>query len=197
MHFLVISSVRQIGTWYAQAIFPFLYLPIVFLYDRAQKTGGAKLKKISLIVLCIVFLDNASRYLYWYPYAHFDGAQYGRKNIGWNKAGMISFEAFPQIISFFQSLESTGYYIINIQMSYVPTYNNWAMRLLSSTSRSLQINNINLVESPLDQGGTYNYILSSPIFNPETESKIGSLGYKIIKVISLKGVDIVSIWGPR
>ncbi len=194
VQFIVISSVRFVVTWYPLAIFPFLYLPIVFFYDQAQKEGSARIKKISLIILFVIFLDNAGRYFYWYPYAHFDGGQYGKEHIGWNKSAMVSFEWFPQITSFFQSLEPSKEYTVNVQVIYVPNYNSWTVQLLRNELRSIEKNNISLIESPPDQNTNCNFVLSSPIGNPELEGKLESLGYKKIKMISLKKIDIISIW---
>ena len=194
VHFIVISSVGFVVTWYPLAIFPFLYLPIVFFFEAAQKKGSAGIKKIAWAVLLVIFLDNAGRYFYWYPYAHFDGGQYGKEHIGWNKSSMVSFEVFPQVVSFLQSLEPSKEYTVNTQIIYVPRYNHWIFLLLGEELRSIKRNNILLVKEPPGQNIRYNFVISSPVYNPELEGKLESLGYEKIKTISLKKIDIISIW---
>lgn len=197
VHFSVISSVGFIVTWYPLAIFPFLYLPIVFFYDGSQKKSNSKLIKISLIIFYIILLDNVTRYYYWFPYAHFDGGQYGKRHVGWNKSAMVSFEWFPQVFSFFQSFTPSQTYTINVQICYVPTYNSWVVRLLKRELNVLGKDNILLVEEAPGENSRSNYIFSSPIYNPELEDKLGPLGYQRIKMISLKGIDMISIWSPK
>lgn len=195
IHFLVIANVRHIVTWYPIAIFPFLYLPLVEMWQLAKKRNHKKITLAALLCVFLVIADNGYRYWKWYPYAHFDGAQYGKKFIGWNKAGFVSLEIIPAIYHHFSNLDTEKTTPVNIQAVYVQFYNEWISRLCSYYFHQHKKNHKFKFFSGADLAQPFDYLISSPIYNPKLEERLMALKeFKKLKVLSLKEIDLVTIW---
>lgn len=195
-HMTVISIVKYRCAWYPLAIFGFLYLiPITFL-NHALKVKQYK-KIVLALVLCFgILADNAVRYFYWYPYAHLDGAQYGRSHIGWNKAGMVTWEVMPQttdyVIGYYKSAGKPIQ--INVQVIYVRKFNLWFIHLFNRDLLRKGALEITLTERTISLDTQSELILTSPVYDLENEDHLLKNGYKLLKVFSVKKIPIISIW---
>jgi len=98
VHFCVITSVKHKGFWYPLAIFPFLYLPFVWMWNEAENARSPRKIIAAAFCILVVLLDNGYRYIRWFPYTHLDGAQYGNYFIGWNKPAGVTYEAMPALL---------------------------------------------------------------------------------------------------
>ena len=198
IHFIVISMTKHKVTWYPLAIFPFLYLPTVWLWNYALKKNSKILRIAVALFFIIIFVDNGSRYIRWFPYGHFDGAQYGREYIGWNRAGFVSYEIFPQLLEAISSYQDAEKKItFSCQVSDVPLYNKWVATLLQHELNKSEHNAVSIVAEPLvmDVKDEAYYVLTSPIYYPGIEPVVDQMGKKKIEMLSIKGVHIISIWG--
>ncbi|HDZ79304.1 MAG TPA: hypothetical protein ENH39_08390 [Gammaproteobacteria bacterium] len=196
VHFIIISLVKHKVTWYPLAIFPFLYLPIVWLWVHAIQVQSKKLLIVAMAVFVVTIADNVYRYAYWFPYAHFDGAQYGRAHIGWNKSALVTYEVLPLLEKFFSRIrvkDNSKQLTVNIAVTRVPQYNRWMNEMLSSMYAStypyIRFESIPNITDP-----RYEILLSSPIYNRELEQELRSRGYKRNVKLAVKGIPVITAW---
>jgi len=202
VHFVVISVVKFRVTWYPLAIFPFLYLPFVWMWLEGKRRKSAKIIIMALVCMCVVFLDNGYRYVKWYPYGHFDGAQYGREHIGWTKSAMVSFEALPFLYAYMSELERREFGLsvsekisVNCQVSYAPQANRYLMDVLSGYFRMIRNDDrFEFLAEKTDGVGESPLLLTSAVYNPTFEEGLLASEYTMLKMISVKGIDIFSLW---
>ena len=197
IHFTVISLVKHKVTWYPLAIFPFLYLPLVWLYNFVSEHKSRPLDALIAVCFSLILVDNGWRYFRWFPYGHFDGAQYGREYIGWNRAGFISFEIMPELFTYLSSLGRESEDLrVNCQVISVPMYNQWTAILLGETFRRRGKTQFRFSGESWDDSAQaqYNYILTSPVYYPEFEEELRKYGRTKIKTLGLKSIDILSVW---
>jgi len=193
---VVISAVRHKVTWYPLAIFPLLYLPFAWLAVDALRSKSRRLLALALLTLVIVAGDNLWRYAHWYPYGHFDGAQYGNEYIGWNRAGLVSFEVLPLLDRFLARLrvpEGREVRVSN-QVIAIPRYRDWLTRMLASRYATVYPD-LKFSGTMETDGDTVDLILTSPVYNPELEQRLQRSEFKRLTVLTLKKIHIVSIWG--
>ncbi len=194
IHFLIISAVRHKVTWYPLAIFPFLYLPLIWLWSFADKQHLRGLAVASMLCIALIVGDNCARYFYWFPYGHFDGAQFGREYIGWNRAGLISFEVNPQLIDYLNSQKVPRRAIVNCQVVDVPFYNSWFRILLQRNYAREGGKRYTFTGGIWDSKTAFDYLLTSPIYYPEFEESLGQFDAVKVKTLAIKGIDILSVW---
>jgi len=198
VQFIAISLVGFKVAWYPLAIFPFLYLPLVFLWELAVRKHSKKLLLVSLLFLSIVFIDNAARYFYWFPYGHFDGAQYGREYIGWNRAGFITFEIFPEVIKSLDTISSqrdpNGPVFIGCHVVNVPRYNQAVAYYLRNYYPSKNGYNYFFTAQGFDPNDQVDYLLTSPVYYPEFEETLKGRNFIMLSTLLIKGIPIASIW---
>ncbi|MCK4541761.1 MAG: hypothetical protein KAU17_05945, partial [Spirochaetales bacterium] len=194
IHFLIISAVKHKVTWYPLAIFPFLYLPLIWLWSFADKQHLRGLAVTSILCIALIVGDNCARYFYWFPYGHFDGAQFGREYIGWNRAGFISFEVNPQLIDYLNSQKVPGRAIVNCQVVDVPFYNNWFRILIQRDYTREGGKRYAFTSGIWDSKTEFDFLLTSPIYYPEFEESLGQFDAVKVKTLAIKGIDILSVW---
>ncbi|MFC1591872.1 hypothetical protein ACFL43_05065 [Thermodesulfobacteriota bacterium] len=196
IHFVVISIVKHKVCWYPLAIFPLLYLPGAWLWSVAAKNSLKKFCAVCVLFFAVVAADNSLRYFRWFPYGHFDGAQYGREYIGWNRAGLISYEILPQLFEFLVSRGETGKVSINCQVVNVPLYNRWVSRLLQHHFSGRGQVQFSFNSRPVNRVAVTrnDYFLTSPVYYPEFETTLHRRGIEKITTLGIKEIDIVSVW---
>ena len=194
IHVIAITLVKHKVTWYPLAVFPFLYLPLVALGLEAKKRAQPALRILFLCAAVIVLSDNAYRYARWYPYGHFDGAQYGREYIGWNRAGFISFEVIPPLTDFLISRKNTDDTRVNCQVVEVRFYNSWFRILLEREYSGRGGTGMKFFSKTPEIRNIYDYYLSSPIYYPQFEETLEKKGLDRLKMFTIKGIDLLSVW---
>ncbi|MDH3378553.1 MAG: glycosyltransferase family 39 protein [Gammaproteobacteria bacterium] len=195
IHFITISVVQHRVVWYPMAIFPFLYLPWVWIWDRCTRERSRSLLVAAATAFFIVAGDNLWRYVRWYPYGHFDGAQYGREYIGWNRAGLISFEVLPVLDKFLARIRppSDRPVFINSQLIYVPSYNTWITNMLVTRYAS-QFPHLKFAAVPLSNQRLGDIVLSSPIYNPDINATLRESQFQPAATLGVKGIEIITVW---
>ena len=196
IHFIAISIVKHKVCWYPLAIFPFLYLPLAWLWGFASKNNLKKVSAVCVVLFVCIVADNSIRYVRWFPYGHFDGAQYGREYVGWNRAGFVSYEIVPQLFTFLASRNDPRPVSINCQFVNVPLYNRWAAKLLQHHFAGRGQGHISFYSRPFSRSAAdhFDYVLSSPVYYPEFEALLSTDRIKKIATLGIKGIDIISIW---
>jgi hypothetical protein len=197
IHFAVISVTRHKVTWYPLAIFPFLYLPGVRLFWVADRQGLRRLKAAVLLCLAVVAGDNAARYLRWFPYGHFDGAQYGREQIGWNRAGFITFEVQPDLLAYLNSRHIPYRAVVHCRVVDVPFYNTWFRILLERRYAAEGGLRYRFTSSDWRPGAAFDYLLTSPVYYPEFEAALNPERFRRIETFVIKGIPVLSVWTRR
>ncbi len=207
IYILVTSIIKHTVVWYGLPVMIFLYLPFVWLYDGALKTGRNRLTTVALFCLVIVIGDNMSRYISWFPYGQFDGAQYGRQFIRWDKPGFVSFEALPYVYRHLAEAEKStpADRRITVASNTIPLtgFNGWVTILLNEYANEVKDDPrfryiaVRNDQMPV-QEREYDYILTSPLYNPESERTLrSSRSYSLEKIIRLKNLPVLSIWGRK
>lgn len=198
VHFSIISLVHFKGPWYPLAIFPFLYLPFVWMWLRVEQNGSKTEIIFALICLFLVAGDNLYRYIKWYPYGHLDGAQYGKKFIGWDKPGYVTFEAMPLVYSALsRSLPLKSSVRVNCQFTPVMRFNRYSTSTLRDYFRSKKDDKhfdffVGAEEDDTD------LLLTSPLFHPSFNEKLAQdKQYERLSTITIKGLEMVSIWRKK
>jgi hypothetical protein len=193
IHFSIISLTRHKVTWYPLAVFPFLYLPLVRLFWTAERSGSRRLKTAVLLCLALIVADNAGRYLYWFPYGHFDGAQYGREQIGWNRAGFITFEVQPDLLAYLDTLTAPEGAQVHCRVVDVPFYNTW-FRMLLERRYAADGGTRYRFTSPPGGEESFDYLLTSPVYYPEFEEALDPGQVRKIETFVIKGIPVLSVW---
>jgi hypothetical protein len=197
IHMIVVSLTKHKVTWYPLAIFPFLYLPVVWLWSQASAHRMKRLALVTALGFAVIYADNAVRYFRWFPYGHFDGAQYGREYIGWNRAGLVSFEILPQLGAYFQSLDDgRGPIDVVCLVVEVPLYNEWVAELLKhyfglKGETAFRFGATDLERAQVEQA---DYALTSPIYYPRAEERLPEWGFEKRQTLSIKGLAIAAVW---
>ena len=181
-------------TWYPLAIFPFLYLPPIWLCSFADKQHLRGLAVASMLCIALIVGDKCARYFYWFPYGHFDGAQFGREYIGWNRAGFISFEIYPQLINYLNSQKVPMRTIVNCQVVNVPFYNSWFRILLRKNYAHEGDKRYTFTSGIWSSKTEFDYLLTSPIYYHEFEESLGQFDAIKVKTLAIKGIEILSVW---
>ena len=194
IHFITISLVKFKVTWYPLAVFPFLYLPFVILWHKIRSQSYKKLKILFFCLSLLLLSDNVYRYLHWFPYGHFDGAQYGREQIGWNRAGFVSFEALPPLIDYLETIKTIEGGSISCQVVDVSFYNTWFRILIEREYSRLNTTPFRFSSGPFQKEADYDYILTSPVYYPEFEQKLQEISLEEIKTFTIKEIDILRLW---
>jgi hypothetical protein len=179
------------------AIFPFLYLPGVRLFWVADRQGLRRLKAAVLLCLAVVAGDNAARYLRWFPYGHFDGAQYGREQIGWNRAGFITFEVQPDLLAYLNSRHVPYRAVVHCRVVDVPFYNTWFRILLERRYAAEGGLRYRFTSSDWRPGAAFDYLLTSPVYYPEFEAALNPERFRRIETFVIKGIPVLSVWTRR
>jgi hypothetical protein len=194
IHFAAISLTRHKVTWYPLAIFPFLYLPVVRLFRTADRRGLRRFKAAALLCVAVIAADNAVRYLTWFPYGHFDGAQYGREQIGWNRAGFITFEVQPELLAYLRSRCLPYRAVVHCEVVDVPLYNNWFRILLARRYAGEGGLRYRFTSTGWAEDTLFDYLLTSPVYYPEFEAALEDRGVRRIKTFVIKGIPVLSVW---
>lgn len=197
---LVLAVIKFRVAWYWLPVFPFLYLPFIWMFDYATSKKLKNLTVFSVFLLILVIADNSYRYIKWFPYGHWDGAEYGNQLIGWDKPGLITYEAGPLIYSYFSQSPNfkTGTFPIEVEvrMTTVNVYNNWVADLLNDYFTLVKKEKrFVFIPSEATLRPSAMYLLSSPIYNNQFEAQLAKTkNYKVVKTISIKRINIISIW---
>lgn len=196
LNVILISLVHLKLPWHCISIFPFLYLPFVAFskYANVQKSKVLKYALVALLVM--VSADNLYRYIHWYPYGHFDGAQYGTANIGVNKPCLISFEVVPKFFDYFSELnqkENQNYRSVNVRGADVKILNDYLIQMLAvyfhfKGRRDVTFTSESLKKTQAD------LIVSSPIFTPDVESQLDADHYRKLGTISIVNISVANVW---
>jgi hypothetical protein len=150
---------------------------------------------VAALSFVVILTGNVWRYASWYPYGHFDGAQYGNEYVGWNRAGLVSFEILPALDATLARLRpQPGAVIpINARFSSVPLYNDWIRRMLENRYASTYPQ-LRFISEPVGPESHAALVLTSPPYNPALEERLPRLGYSRLAILGIKGIDIVTIW---
>lgn len=201
VHFLAITLVKHKMTWYPLAIFPFLYLPIAFLFSHYNEPSFHKVKSAILALVFVVFTDNTVRYFSWYPFGHLDGAQYGARHIGWNRAAFLSsadsggqLKEFREYINSVPKNRTKKIITISFRALYYPPYNTYTYSTAAWALKKKNITNIRLIDPVNIDTLDTDYVLSSTIYNKELEDKLSRSGYQIVYSMEVKGINIWNLW---
>lgn len=207
IYFTATSLVKHTVVWYGLPIFAFLYLPFVWLWDYAFRMKKQALILLALFCALVVIGDNTYRYLYWYPYGHFDGAQYGEQYIRWDRPGFVTFEVLPPIhdylMNYYDQSDKQSEVRVATSLSELGGFNEWATTMLNEYTKPFKknfrvnyyyVSNDMLRENDLD----YDLILTSPIYNKPSDDRMKLLGgYFLEKQIVIKNIRMASIWRKK
>ena len=198
---LAIASVHTKNVLWLLGVFPFLYLPLVWLWRRSKLEHSKILRALTLLCFSVIILDNNSRYFQWFPYGHLDGAQYGKQFIGMSKPGFVSFEGIPylyEVLSPFGGKTEDKLIEVNCQVISVSKWSHWFNKLVSDYFAKTKKNNrFHFYTSPTKVDNKADFLISSPLYNPSFEKKIPRSEYELIKTVSVKGIDMISVWRKK
>lgn len=195
-HLILICLIQFKLVWHSLAVFPFLYLPFVGLWILLQNKKKELLQFILIIAVLGVSVDNLYRYFSWYPYGHLDGGQYGEKYIGINKPCFVTFESIPIFFDYIKDkVENDNANIkqINVRGCSARILNNYLGRMLVKYFENKGLGNIKFVNKELQTNGS-DWVITSPIYNPEFEKLLLYNNYKKIKSLSISGVVVGTVW---
>jgi hypothetical protein len=190
-HLLIVSWPEHKVTWYPLAIFPFLYLPIIWAFINIGNKRQLLYVFITGILVC-----NLTAYFYWFPYGQFDGAQYGRYFIGHNRAAIISFEFLPKVVDYYVNLKEEKNITINCLTNRIRGYNFYSIATAEKEMKRRGITKVILVSESLENKD-YDYLVTSPIGDYDIDKKVALSNFLNVNKITWRGVEIVNIWKRR
>lgn len=197
IHFLAISSARHHTTWYPLAIQPLLVFPLAAVADRILTSGkGPRRAAWAALLLFAVLIENQWHYWRWFPYGHFDGAQYGRENIGWNRAGFVTFEVFPKLVDHFASARLPAGTAVGIKLVEVDRYNEWASYLLDMDLRArIGEHGYRFFEPGSLDDPALAWLLTGPLYHPEADRAAQDSGrYRMVRSFAVAGIEVVRLY---
>lgn len=195
VHLAAVEASPFVVAHYFLPVFPFFYLlPVELL--KGTRRDSIKLRVLAAALIAVLVADNQTRYFRWYPYSHWDGAQYGASETGAvNRAGMVSYEILPGAADWMQKegLLNAGTRILLGPPS--GPWSNMAFRyhteIFEGILREKNIQGVRVLTEP----GEADLVLlgNSGGSSPETARQIAS-GYEPLAKFSLKGIPIVTLW---
>lgn len=192
VHLAVFLKIKYVITWYPIFIMPFVYLPLAYIFPDTKKELYSPIGLIILVVLVFIPLNEQYRYWRLFPYGHIDGAQYGKQYIGWNKPGMITFEAADKIVEYIKENRQTlppGNIDCRLTKSF--KHKSWASDVLNSYFVKANLNNYKCNKSLSNNSA--DYVISS-VFVSDVDIADLSLNYKKVKVFTEANIPIATLW---
>jgi hypothetical protein len=202
IQFVVNSLSKFHVTWYPLAIFPLLFLFTVLTWDRvatgATSVGQQRMATVVAVCLSLMVVDNVARQIRWFPYGHFDGAQYGTEYISWNRAGFVTFECVKPLFQFLRNSGPEAAGVVDVKMIAVPEYNQYAVTFFEEYAKIQGLEGFTFTDLDADAEPP-EYLLTSPIYNPGLEAQLereAPARYGRIETVALKGIEMATIWRP-
>lgn len=204
--FLIQFTVNSLSkfhvAWYPLAIFPLIFLFAVCTWDRLATAGRARgHRRMAMLVaacLSLMMIDNIARQIRWFPYGHFDGAQYGREYVSWNRAGFVTFESIKPLFEYLGEAGPLATGIVDVKMIAVPEYNQYAVTYFDEYAKIQGLEGFTFTDLETDAEPP-DYLLTSPIYNPGLEARLESetrSRYRRVETIALKGIEMATVWRP-
>lgn len=189
--FVMLSLISPKFSWAPLVIFPFVFLPVFLVLAKGNLSRPAV-----LMILIILFGEQIGKYAYWFPFAHWDGAQYGADHRGESKSGFITYEFGPQMLALLETLpEQEEPTPILVQLSGEPQKNKYATEVMAFTSQS-QKTRFHFMAQALGLP-QHHLVLTSPISAPEIEKDMVMRGYKLMRAFEMKGIIVANLWQPN
>lgn len=197
IHFVAISSARHHTTWYPLAIQPLLVFPLAAWVDRLAGSYSLRGRATAALLIFAVLAENQWHYWRWFPYGHFDGAQYGREHIGWNRAGFVTFEVFPQLVGHFATARLPAGTAVGVKLVKVDRYNEWASYLLDQGLRARTgEHGLRFYEPGAIGDPELRWLLTSPLYHPEVDRATAASGqYRLLRAFAVAGIEVVRLYG--
>lgn len=203
IQFTVNSISRFHVAWYPVAIFPLLFLFVICTWDRvatgARTAFERRMATLIAVCLAVIVIDNTARQIRWFPYSHFDGAQYGTEYISWNRAGFVTFESVTPVFDYFRDQGSESPRVVDIKMVEVPEYNDYAATFFDEYAKIKDLEGFTFTNLTPDSPPA-DFLLTSPIYNAPLEARLRDASnqeFVAVETISLKGIEMATIWQPR
>lgn len=197
IHFLAISIARHHTTWYPLAIQPLVVFPLAAVLDRILTSSIKPHRKAwAALLILAVLAENQWHYWRWFPYGHFDGAQYGREHIGWNRAGFVTFEVFPKLVDHFASARLPAGTAVGLKVVKVDRYNEWASYLLDMDLRArIGEHGLRFFEPGSLEDPALLWLLTGPLYHPEADRAAQDSGrYQLVKTFAVAGIEVVRLY---
>jgi len=150
--------------WYTLMIFPFLYIPLAYIWPENKILSKKVSSNLLIPVLIFIPIFEQYRYIKIFPYGVTDGAQLGSRFTGINKPGFITFEVVPDVVKFLKTNRSTF-----DNVSIYCTYNSeYVMDVINTELNEAGMHNTRCVASL--GSGEINYILARDRLGNDTVS---------------------------
>lgn len=196
VNFIALSIPKHKVTWWPLSIFFFFYLPIICLFCYVHKINKKKFFLFYLSLVIVIIISNLYRYLYWFPYSHLDGAQYGKSFIGYNRSSFISFELGPQIVEYIEKFDGDEPISISIQFTDISRYNSWITAMLREKLKEDKDSRFVLLDKPIDESNIskFDYIFTNSAPSDEVRKNLKNYNFKELKKFKIKSLEAAIVW---